>query len=219
MKNLVSTLALLVGVTGVASAQLPPTQREPKLSLHTMAGVFAPILPVVSIADGQNASVELESGSAVAAELTYSLGPRLGGQVALYGGFTHVRSRMNHSSAMELDGPFRSTSPVNVTTPTLGFLYRRQVGDLNVQPTLRLGVGVKFYEFNILEVQGGVQDFAGDVGIGITSVGGPVSFTAEARWMPSGFDPAFLPISTASSPKQLQSDWLFLLGFTFELGQ
>ncbi len=142
MKNLVSTLALLVGVTGVASAQLLPIQREPKLSLHTMVGVFAPILPVVSIADGQNASVELESGSAVAAELIYSLGTRLGGQVALYGGVTHVRSRMNHSSAMELDGPFRSTSPVNVTTPTLGFLYRRQVGDLDVQPMVRLGVGV-----------------------------------------------------------------------------
>ena len=68
-------------------------------------------------------------------------------------------------------------------------------------------------------VTDGVQDFTGDFGIGIGSIGRPVSFTAEARWMPSSFDPAFLPISTASSPKQLQNDWLFLLGFTFELGQ
>ncbi len=62
-----------------------------------------------------------------------------------------------------------------------------------------------------------MQDFTGDIGIGIESIGGPVSFTAEAQWMPSSFHPAFLPIRTTTSPKQLQSDWLFLLGFKFGL--
>ena len=213
MKNLVSTLALLVGVTGVASAQVLPVQQDPKLSLHVMVGVFAPVLPVVSIADGRNPSVELESATAVAAELNY----RLGARIEIYGGITHVRSRMNHSSAMELEGPGRPSSPVNVFTPTGGFLLRFRLGNLFVQPTVRLGAGIKFYEFNILEVTDGVQDFTGDIGIGIESIGGPVFVTAEARWMPSQFDPAFLPIRTTTSPKQLQNDWVFLLGVKFGL--
>ena len=143
MKNLVSTLALLVGVTGVASAQLPQIQREPKLSLHTMAGVFAPILPVVSIADGQNASVELESSTVVAAELGYRLITLSGDKrVVVYGGMTHIRSRMNHSSAMVLDGPARPSSPVNMFTPTGGFKLHWPLGGLSVEPTLRLGAGV-----------------------------------------------------------------------------
>ena len=213
MKNLVSTLVLLVGVTGVASAQVLPVLQHPKLSLHTMFGVFAPILPVVAIADGQNASVELESATAVAAELSYSLGT----WIEIYGGITHVRSRMNHSSAMELEGPGRPSSPVNMFTPTGGFLLSAQLGGLGVKPVLRLGAGVKFYEFNILEVTDGVQDFTGDIGIGIESIDGPVSFTAAARWMPSSFDPAFLPIRITTSPKQQQNDWVFLFGVKFGL--
>ena len=62
-----------------------------------------------------------------------------------------------------------------------------------------------------------MQDFTGDVGMGIESIGGPVLFTAEARWMPSSFDPAFLPIRTTTSPKQRQNDWVFLLGVKFGL--
>ena len=55
MKSLVSVLGLLLGISGVASAPLSAVQQggnQGKVSLRTSVGVFAPILPVVSIANG-----------------------------------------------------------------------------------------------------------------------------------------------------------------------
>ena len=221
MKGLVSVLGLLLGMSGV-SVPLSAVQQggdQGKVSLRTSVGVFAPIRPVVSIANGLNPSVELESSSAIAVELDYDFyqfGDNT--QVAAYAAMTHIRSRMNHSSAMDLEPPARSSSPVNLFTPTVGFLIQTTLGSLAIQPTLRLGVGVKFYEFNIIEVTDGVQDLTGDFGIGLVSaVSGTASFTAEARWMPSSFDPAYLPLSTATSPTPRQNDWVFMLGFEFGL--
>ena len=216
MKSIVATLTLLAGAAGAAPAQVLPQQLSSKVHLSAMAGMFAPILPVVAIANGVNASVELESSSAVAVEFSYGLTTGAS-PIAAYLGLTHIRSRMNHSSALVLNGPSRASSPVNLFTPSLGFLIQHQFGNLRIQPRLRLGVGVKFYEFNIAEVPDGVQDFTGDVGIGVVAGDGPVSFTAEARWMPSSFDPAFLPVSVIGTEKQFQNDWAFLLGLRFGL--
>ena len=220
MKSLVSVLGLLLGISGAASAPLSALQQggdQGKVSLRTSVGVFAPILPVVSIANGLNPSVELESSSAIEVELGYDVyGENT--QVTIYAAMTHIRSRMNHSSAMNLKPPARPSSPVNLFTPTGGFLITTTLGSLGIRPTLRLGVGVKFYEFNIIEVPDGVQDLTGDFGIGVVSaVSGSASLTAEARWMPSSFDPAFLPVSTATSPTQPQNDWVFMLGLKFGL--
>ncbi len=209
MKRLISALALFViGNVSVASAQ-------EGLRLQTSVGVFVPTLPVVAIANGQDASVELESGSAAIASLEMGFGDML----SVYGSFALIRSRMNHSSALELEGPWRPSSPVNIYTPTGGIILSPRISSLGFRPTLRLGAGVKFYEFNILEVPNGVQDPTGDIGIGITGGQQPVSFTAEARWQPSQFDPAYLPIRLATAPKQTQNEWLFTVGFKFQLGR
>jgi hypothetical protein len=218
MKYLICAFVLLLGTAGFASAQTAPEtqQTQSAWSINAMVGTFAPTLSLIPIADGRNASVELESSTAFAAELAFRLESLIGDWISVYGGMTHIRSRMNHSSALELDGPWRPSSPVNVFTPTGGFFLQRSVG-LLIEPRLRLGAGVKFYEFNILEVENGVQDFTGDIGLAFVSSGGPVAFVAEARWMPSAFDPAYLPIRTLSADKPFQNDWTFMLGFGFSL--
>ena len=86
---------------------------------------------------------------------------------------------------------------------------------LFVRPTVRVGFGVKFYDFQLREIPNGVQDPMGDVGLGVLREEGTMSFMAEARWMPSRFDPAFLPVPVVSGGSQLQNDWVFQIGFRF----
>lgn len=217
MKTLVSALALLAGLAAVATAQVLPGMPQPapletKLGLRAYVGAFAPVLPLVAApADYIYASVELESGSAVGFEFDYALG----GSLRAYLGIAHARSRVNHSSLMVIQGPFRDESPVGLFAPTLGLIIAPRLGSHDVRPTLRLGGGVKFYDFDLVEVTGGVQDPTADLGVGLMAGTHPVAFTAEARWLLSQFDPAYLPVRVIGAKKQLQDDLVFQLGLRF----
>ncbi len=219
MRNVLGALALLTGLAGVArgqevaaadsTARTPPM---PRISVNTYVGLYAPVLPLVAIDNGKDASVALESAPAARIELSYHFSEALG----LYAGMTHARSRVNHSTAMVLEGPVRDESPVGLFIPTLGIVWTPR-GNWRVGPVLRLGGGVKFYDFALTEVKHGVQDLAGELGLGLVGGWDPIHFVAEARWMPSQFDPAYLPVSVIEGKKQPQNDWVFQVGIRFGL--
>jgi hypothetical protein len=218
MKCFVGALALTagMGVRLLAQTSAPPPDRPSGLGLSTYVGMFAPVLSLVPIKNGADPDVRLQPAASVAAELTKPIGRAL----AVYGGVTHARSRVNHSSAMVLSGTDEqrmSDSPVNVTVPSVGLVYSPRVSWLVMRPTIRLGAGVKFYDFQLREVATGVQDPMADVGIGFMSTAtGDLSFMAEGRWMPSKFDPTFLPVPALSAQSQLQNDWVLHIGIRFK---
>jgi outer membrane protein OmpA-like peptidoglycan-associated protein len=216
MKKLFGLLALLCGIASSAAAQTTEAPRGDRgsVSLRASLGVFAPVLPLVAFANGRDANLDLQAGSAFGFELNWMITNGLG----LYAGSTGIISRVNHSTALLTEGPVRTTSQVAVVVPTGGFILAPRIGRLGFRPMLRLGAGVKFYSFELTEVKNGVQDFTGDLGIGFIGGLGPVSFVSEARWIFSSFDPAFLPVPVRSGPKQQQNDWLLMMGFRYRLG-
>jgi len=221
MKNVVSALALLAGISTAGWTQAsPPVENGSTASrwgFATYVGTFAPILSLVAIQNGKDADVRLQSAPSIGAELTFAFNQIM----SIYGGATHVRSRVNHSTGMTLIGAderSQADSPVGITSPSMGFLFSPQLGSLAFRPTIRIGGGVKFYDFALREVKNGVQDPMADLGLGIVADGsGSVSFTAEARWTPSSFDPKFLPVPLIAGKQQLQNDWVFHLGLKFGL--
>lgn len=221
MKQLVSAVALLAGFAVGAPAQvMPPLPQAPppsKVGLRALVGAFAPVLPLVATPPNLTfASVELESGAVAGIEVDY-ITNFLNGGLRAYLGLTHARSRVNHSALMTLNGPARPDSPVGVFTPSLGVMIAPQVGNRDVRPTLRVGAGVKFYDFDLVEVENGVQDPMLDLGLGLMAGTHPVAFTAEARWWLSQFDPKFLPVRVIGEEKQFQNDLVFQVGFRFGL--
>jgi hypothetical protein len=210
MKSVLGALSLQLGLAGAVWGQAAPASEVsiPKVTVTAYVGVFAPVLPVIAIKNGRDASIALQSSPAVGIELAYHFSAALG----IYGGLTHVRSQINHSTAMVLVDPPSAESPVGVFTPTGGLVWSPQLWNWQVRPTFRIGAGAKFYDIALVEVKHGVQDFSGDLGFGLMGTSGGVTLVAEARWMPSQFDPAYLPVRIVEGKKQFQNDWVFELG-------
>jgi hypothetical protein len=202
MKRITAAFALLLGAPGVLAAQVRIT---PSL------GAFQPMLPVISVADGRNPDVELESAPAVGLELGVS--PRRAPWLQVYGALTYTTPRLYLSGAMESQPVNGASARATLLIPTAGVLLSPTVRGLPVRPTLRLGAGVKSYTFDLVEQRDRVTDFSGDLGVGFTTGRpGPVSFTAEARWLPSRFDARNLPVRATGGHGQDQNDWMFQLG-------
>lgn len=208
-------LSLSLAVAGTARAQQSPPQQSP-VTIRPGVGLFAPLMPLVSVDDGENPDVELQPGGSAGIEL----GVPIEAWVEAYGGLSAVFTRIdNASSILELrDVDAFTSSRVNLYLPTAGVLLRPMPGS-DVQPVIRLGAGAKLYAIDLFDVDDIVTDFTGDVGLGITAEAGPsLSITAEGRWLPSSFDPAFLPIRLPESglqSNQFQNDWVFQATFAF----
>jgi hypothetical protein len=205
MRRLVSLLiAALAGTEGAAAAQERPFSVRPSI------GVFAPALPLVAVADGYHPHVRLGGGPLVGMEIGYRIAPAVG----VYGGVSTVLTRLYHSGAMELrdvDGPYSSRA--TLVTPTAGIQLSPRFSALDIEPTVRLGIGSKLYYFDLHDVNSPVANLTGDLGVGILAGAGPLRVLAEARWMPSRFDARYLPVRTMGSERQTQNDWTFQIGF------
>ncbi|MBW3656748.1 MAG: hypothetical protein KY444_11650 [Gemmatimonadetes bacterium] len=204
MKRFFGVLALVFGMAGTASAQSA-------LRITPGVGSFAPMLPVISIDDGQNPDVELESAPAATLEFGYA--PR--SWATLYGGLTYTAPRLVLSGAMESSPANGASTRTNLLIPTAGVMLSRQLGRTTLRPALRLGLGVKSYKFDMVEQDDRVTNFTGDLGLGLSAGEGPVTMSAEARWLPSTFNARSLPIRSMGGSDQDQNDWVFQLGFRF----
>jgi hypothetical protein len=203
MKRFFGVLAL-VCVAGTASAQSA-------LRINTSVGSFTPMLPVISVNDTRNADVELESATATTLELGYVARS----WATVYGGLTYTQPRLVLSGALETHQVNGASSRTNLLIPTLGVMLSRPIGQTSIRPNLRLGIGVKSYKFDLAEQDDRVGNLTGDLGLGFSAGDGPVSMTAEARWLPSTFNARSLPIRATGNTDQDQNDWLFQLGFRF----
>jgi hypothetical protein len=82
----------------------------------------------------------------------------------------------------------------------------------HLQPTLRIGGGLKGYRFDLAGAENQARP-TGDVGVGLRGVGvGPLEVTAEARWLPSAFDQAKLPTRGIVTQEQRQDDVMLAVG-------
>jgi hypothetical protein len=209
MKRLILAIALVFGITSVASAQ---TIED--ITVRPHLGVYTPAHPLVFVGDGYSPHVELAAGPTVGLELDMSFyRPWLGAYAGLSGAF----SRLHHSDVMELrdvDGHFSSRASLLLST--LGLLLSPDIGMPAFQPSVRLGLGSKSYFFDLYDVNNAVSAFTGDFGLGFTTGTGPVTFRAEGRWMPSSFQANMLPIRAYGNEGQMQNDWFFQTGFQFQ---
>lgn len=204
MKRLFSLLALTLGLAGTAAAQTA-------VRITPTLGAFQPMLPVVSVADGRNPDVELQSAPAVGLEL--EVAPRRAPWMHLYGGLTYTTPRLYLSGAMVSEPANGTSTRATLLIPTAGVVLAPRIRHLPVRPTLRLGLGAKSYTFDLVEQPDRVTDLTGDLGIGMAGAGpGPVVFTAEARWLPSRFDARNLPVPVVRASGQDQNDWMFQIG-------
>jgi len=205
MRRSLGVLAALLGLAGTASAQTA-------VRLKPYVGAFAPMLPVVAVDDGQHPDVEMQSAPAVGMELEAVAR----GWLRLYAGLTYTAPRLTLGGVMQTSPVNGATTGTTLLIPAAGVILAPRVGSLAVRPTLRLGAGAKRYHFDLVEQRHAVTDFTGDVGIGLAGADeGPVSFAAEARWLPSRFSAANLPIPATGQLRQDQNDWLFQLSFRF----
>jgi hypothetical protein len=200
-------LALLAAVMAAAS----PAAAQPAVRVTPTLGAFQPMLPMVSVADGRNPDVELESAPAVGLEL--GVAPRRTPWLQVYGGLVYTTPRLYLSGVMESQPVDGASARATLLIPTAGVVLSPTVRGLPLRPTLRLGAGAKSYTFDLVEQRDRVTDFTGDLGIGFTTGRpGPVSFTAEARWLPSRFDARNLPVRAVGGQEQDQNDWMFQIG-------
>lgn len=204
MKRILLAL-LLFGVANAASAQ------ELGIGLKPVLGMYNPSLPMVSIDNGINPSIELYPSTAVGVELDLWFSETLGA----YAGTSAAFTQLQHTELFELEGPNPITSETTVLMTALGVLWTPIT--IPVRPVARVGLGSKWYDFTFPEMgSDNAMDIMLDLGVGITAQTGPLSFVTEVRWVPSLFDPTNLPIRLPTDPGlQLQSDWLFQIGFRY----
>ena len=74
---------------------------------------------------------------------------------------------------------------------------------------------MKRYKFDLAEQDDRVGNLTGDLGLGLFAGDGPVTLSAEARWLPSSFSARSLPIRAVGGTDPDQNDWMFQLGFRF----
>jgi hypothetical protein len=185
------------------------------LAVRSHLGTFAPLMPLVAIGDGYNNDIELGAAPAYGLALDVGLTPA----VSIYGGIQATFTRLNHSGVMELrDLDGHSSSRVNLLMPTGGFIYSPEIGKSAIRPTIRLGAGVKLYDFDLYDVKKLTSNLVGDAGLGFSAGSGPIALTTEARWLPSRFDARTLPLRVIGNTMQNQNDWLFSVGFSVKLG-
>lgn len=205
------TKLMALALVALSASALPAQS----IAVRPHLGTFAPLMPLVAFGDGYSNDVELSSAPAFGLAVDVELIPAL----SLYGGVQGTFTRLNHSPAMELrDMDGLNSSRVGLLVPTGGFLFSPALGGSVLRPTLRLGAGVKLYDFDLYDANKLVTNLVGDAGIGFTAGTGAISLTTEARWLPSRFDAKTLPIRVSGDAMQLQHDWVFSIGFGVKLG-
>jgi hypothetical protein len=203
-----SALGLVAGgltIATAAGAQAPePSQRVWRFAAST--GGYAAASALIKSADTND--TRLEAGPALALEGQYLTSPVL----AVYGnGFVALPTvRLGSDIQPAVVGP---SNQVVLTGLTGGVMLTAAdwLGE-HLEPTLRLGVGFKWYGFNLTGAANQLRPTA-DIGLGLRAVGaGPIEGTVEVRYLPSSFDQSKLPTRGIAPQDQRQNDLFFSIG-------
>jgi len=205
-------LGVAAGLTVVATAALAQgpaagAQRG-TWRLGASTGAYSPRSSVIIGADGSN--TRLGAGPSFSLDLQY-LGS---GYVSVYANGTAAFSTITLGTSIRpsVIGPSNQVTLIGGTAGVLLTVPGHGGSGTHLQPTLRLGGGLKGYSFNLTDAQTQWRP-TGDIGIGFRGVGsGPIEVTAEVRYLPSSFDQSKLPIRGIVPQKQRQNDLAFGVG-------
>jgi hypothetical protein len=199
------TVAVLIFATA-ASAQTGAGEPG-SLRIGASAGAYAPFSSLIRAADSHD--TRLAAGPAFAMEAQYVASSWF----AVYGGGILAFGTVRPGSSVQPTalGP---SDQVMLTGGTAGLML---TGDgwlgLDLEPTLRLGGGFKWYAFDLVGTENQIRPTA-DIGVGLRGIGvGPIEVTAEVRYLPSSFDQGRLPTRGIVVQNQRQNDLYFAIGF------
>ena len=198
-----SMMTLLLTAMPLA-AQNAPTG---KWRLTAISGGLAH--PSALVEDGAGASdTRLSPGATFGVDVQYSAFS-LG---SIYGTVAGSFSTLEHGANLGLSaGP--GSSGATLILGTAGVLLEASDWFANIRPTLRIGAGLKYYNFTTQ----GASSYAaptGDIGAGFRGGAGAIEVAGEMRVMPSAFDQGKLPLRGLSPQDQRQLDVLFTIGVT-----
>lgn len=132
---------------------------------------------------------------------------------SLYAGVIGSFSTLQHGANLgDVAGP--GTSAATVILGTAGMVLEARDWFSGVSATLRLGGGLKAYQFSANGASSSAG-LTGDVGVGFRGGSGPVEVSWEFRFLPSAFDQAKLPLRGLAAQDQQQNDFLVTLGVSF----
>ena len=131
---------------------------------------------------------------------------------SLYAGVAGSFSSLEHGANLGVvAGP--GSSGATLILGTAGLALAASDWFANIQPTLRLGGGLKMYNFTTTGASS-FTTFTGDIGAGLRAGSGSIEVLAEVRYLPSTFDQAKLPLRGLTPQDQQQNDLLFAIGVT-----
>jgi hypothetical protein len=207
------TLALTACATLVASAVSAQNQMAARgdWRLGAATGAYAPFSSLIKTADSRD--THLAAGPAFSLDLQYQAIDYL----SVYGNGMISFGTITLGSAIRpaVLGP---SDQVTMIAATAGVLLAPTdwFGE-HLQPTLRLGGGLKSYSFDLVDTDGQAR-LTGDIGLGLRGMGlGVIDVTAEVRYLPSSFDQAKLPIRGIAPQDQRQNDLVFAIGVGIRL--
>lgn len=105
------------------------------------------------------------------------------------------------------------SSATTVILGTAGLVFANTSWFDSFMPTLRLGGGMKLYNFST----NGASSYAAptaDIGAGFRAGSGAIEVAAEVRFLPSAFDQGKLPLRGLTAQDQQQNDLMFTIGVT-----
>jgi hypothetical protein len=203
---------MVIALLAAASVSAQSTTSEGKWRIGASTGAYVPFASLITAADEND--TQLEAGPAFSLDVQYQV--QNIAAVYAHGLMAFGAVQLGSSIQPEVLGP---SNQVVLGTATGGVLLAPTgwLGEY-ISPTLRLGVGLKLYRFDLSGAQNQSQ-LTADVGVGVRGIGlGPIEVTAEARYLPSSFDQSKLPIRGIEGQKQRQSDLVLAVGFAIRTG-
>ena len=202
--RLALSMMMLLAAAAPLAAQAAPTG---KWRLSAVSGGLAH--PSALVVDPAGASdTRLSPGPTFGLDVQYaafSLG-------SVYGTVAGSFSTLEHGANLGLvAGP--GSSGATLILGTAGVLLEADDWFANIRPTLRVGGGLKYYNFTT-EGASSYAAFTGDIGAGFRGGAGAIEVAGEMRVMPSTFDQARLPLRGLAPQDQQQLDVLFTIGVT-----
>jgi hypothetical protein len=199
-----SVMALLATALPLAAQTATPTG---KWRLTAISGGLAHPSAVVEDAVG-GSDTRLSPGATFGLDVQYSAFS-LG---SVYGTVAGSFSTLEHGANLGLAaGP--GSSGATLILGTAGVLLEASDWFANIRPTLRIGAGMKYYNFTTE----GASSYAaptGDIGAGFRGGAGAIEVMGEMRVLPSAFDQGKLPLRGLTPQDQRQLDVLFTIGVT-----
>ena len=204
VRRLARSLTLLAMTASVTVAQ----DTGGSLRVTAISGGLAHLSALVVDPAGTS-DTRLSAGPTFGLEIqhpTFSFG-------SIYAGVAGSFSTLEHGANLGVvAGP--GSSGATIILGTAGLVLEADWFD-NLRPTLRLGGGLKLYNFTTTGASS-TTSVTGDIGAGFRGGTGPIELLAELRFMPSSFDQAKLPLRGMVAQDQQQNDLLFTIGVTIK---